>query len=1151
MLMEVRRSTCIFIVLIILIGMPTSYGQNKPVFQNFMTYTHAELQSNNLYGTVKDKQNNLWIATSEGLHYFDGKHFKRFDDGKQLKCIFYDSQQNIWTGSFYNGLYKWDTKTGTVKHYKSDHSDPNSLVNNDINCLYEDNHGLIWIGTGEGISILNPETDTFTNLQDQWPNEGLWGKTILTFHQDNHDRMWIGSWERGLTYTNELPKNGDFSKVTFSHICNESESKKRIGSNHIWKIVEDPFGYLWISTYSAGITLIKPSLELTPGTINIPTYQIIEPGKSNNFTSFYVNDIVFDRNSNVWIGTTDGLNFVSSHTFHNLIKEIETKDNFRSTLASTPIYPEAYNSNSLRDAQIRDIMEDDDGLLWFSTARGLSLYDPAILANFFRYLSPIKGVQIREINCFAHYDSTSLLLGTGNMGIVHYNKLDQTYKPFFPDKISANKIYFIEPVTETQKIWIGSSQGLYIFDPISTESVHVPLSKKVSSGDPINSILSFVRDQNGNVWLATGSGVVYINPIDLNYKVVGLKDEQSNSMGLSDLSVTDIAVDKNGDIWVATYSWLNKIVLNDKADISTIIQYKYHKEDPFSLDCKRIRTLTTDRDFNLWIGTETGIFQYKFKSGHFEKKVKSKNTADVYVTDLIADASGAIWATTSDGLQVYNPNNNTFKTYNGSNGLTNSTFRENSAFLDHDGTLNFGLSDGFLRFNPANISVEPKNSIHISDVQVLGKSIIDFSNFHLPDAIRLHSRENYFSIWYSNRDYRNASDANFSYKLEGYDEKWTHATDQNFAHYTNVRPGNYQFLVRREAQSISSADMATLHIYIKPLFWNTIWFKILIGCSVLAGVIIWHAFKRHQYKMIKKVLSTQVAERTAQLKANKIQIESLLQTTRSHNAQLEKKVKERTENLEKVNKEISRSNADLASFAYAASHDLIEPLRTVSSFLPILEEQIERDDKTMVKTSIKYIKSGVSSMESMIRGLLSYSRINAANANFKKDQNLYEIVNEKVQGLDALLHQKNAKISVDKSLPRMDCDPIQIGGLFHNLISNAIKFNNSDSCEVRIYLVDTDENLFTVCVQDNGIGIEKEYFDRIFEVFKKLNPRSEFAGSGIGLSLCRKYVETHGGNIWVESEFGKGSSFYIQLPYKKKMSNKDMASKNTRYDKTA
>ena len=234
--------------------------------------------------------------------------------------------------------------------------------------------------------------------------------------------------------------------------------------------------------------------------------------------------------------------------------------------------------------------------------------------------------------------------------------------------------------------------------------------------------------------------------------------------------------------------------------------------------------------------------------------------------------------------------------------------------------------------------------------------------------------------------------------------------------------------------------------------------------------------------------------------------------------------------LKHVMADLKRSNEELQQFAYIASHDLQEPLRAIISFSRLLEDQYkDRLDKNG-KEFIYFISEGADRMKILIKDLLAYSRI-STHAKPPKITNLEKILKNVLFNLQESIKENGVIITYDE-LPSLVIDRAQIPQLFQNLISNAIKFQREKPPKIHISAKKIEKEwLFSI--KDNGIGIDPKYFDRIFNIFQRLHTRDEYPGSGIGLAVCKRIVQRYGGKIWVESELGKGSTFFFTIPIEK------------------
>lgn len=225
--------------------------------------------------------------------------------------------------------------------------------------------------------------------------------------------------------------------------------------------------------------------------------------------------------------------------------------------------------------------------------------------------------------------------------------------------------------------------------------------------------------------------------------------------------------------------------------------------------------------------------------------------------------------------------------------------------------------------------------------------------------------------------------------------------------------------------------------------------------------------------------------------------------------------------------ELERSNRDLQQFASVASHDLQEPLRMVASYTQLLGERYASQLDEKARKYIAYAVEGAIRMQRLVNDLLTYSRIGTRDKPIET-ADAHSILGEAIRSLAVAIEESKA-IVTNEELPLVRADALQLVQVFQNLLTNAIKFRSGNFPRIHVSARDGGcEWVFSV--RDNGIGIERQYADRIFVIFQRLHTRQEYPGTGIGLAVCKRIVERHGGRIWFESEPGKGSTFFFTVP---------------------
>ncbi len=253
----------------------------------------------------------------------------------------------------------------------------------------------------------------------------------------------------------------------------------------------------------------------------------------------------------------------------------------------------------------------------------------------------------------------------------------------------------------------------------------------------------------------------------------------------------------------------------------------------------------------------------------------------------------------------------------------------------------------------------------------------------------------------------------------------------------------------------------------------------------------------------------------------------LRETSRSLEAQSRKELQRRARELEKLNKELEESNRELDQFAYIASHDLREPLRTITNFIQLLHKKYAPLFNAEAEQYMKFILEGAERMKSLVKDLLEFSHV--GRKELLRETVSTAVILEKIkQNLHNEITNSGAVIHADSELEiRVNAPLFQ--QLVQNLISNSIKFRDKEKPEIRFAVKDRGDNwLFSV--KDDGIGISKEHQKVIFQIFQRLHKTEEYPGTGIGLAICDKIVRKHGGRIWVKSDFKKGATFFFTLP---------------------
>jgi signal transduction histidine kinase len=394
-------------------------------------------------------------------------------------------------------------------------------------------------------------------------------------------------------------------------------------------------------------------------------------------------------------------------------------------------------------------------------------------------------------------------------------------------------------------------------------------------------------------------------------------------------------------------------------------------------------------------------------------------------------------------------------------------------------------------------------AINAEDISPLKKNITETSDITLPYNTSV------FSFEFASLNYIHSEKKQYAYMLEGFDMNWNEVGPQRIATYTNLDPGKYVFKVKGLNNGEWSSRTIRIPLIITPPFWLTWWFKLVVLIVIISGTIGFYKFRINIIEAQKRKLEQRVQEQTQQL---------ILSAEEEHRAR---------EEAEQANKDLGRKNKEMEQFAYIVSHDLQEPLRTTSSFVGLLQKQHHQgklDEKA--DKYFTFILEASDRMKMLIKNLLDFSRIGVKKEleHVDCDKILYNVLAD----LGMAISEAGANIKHDP-LPVINGYGTELKQLFQNLITNAIKFRKKETSPEINISVQRKDGYWEFAFKDNGIGIQEKHNEKIFVIFQRLHTRTEYEGSGIGLSHCKKIVELHKGEIWVESKPGEGSIFYFTI----------------------
>jgi signal transduction histidine kinase len=571
-----------------------------------------------------------------------------------------------------------------------------------------------------------------------------------------------------------------------------------------------------------------------------------------------------------------------------------------------------------------------------------------------------------------------------------------------------------------------------------------------------------------------------------------------------------------------------------------------------------VSCVNEDLEGNLWIGTTDGLNKYDEKNQRFIRFNENAGLPNNVITNLLFDDKGSLWITTNKGLTRLDSerfmlrnseedtiNNRIIRNYGMADDLQNTDFRQNASYKDSDGQIYLGGINGFNVFHPDSI-MDNKNipNVIITEFKLFNKTVTFNSEnspltkpIELTQRIILNHKQSVFTFGFVALNYNATLKNQYAYKLQGYDKDWNYIGNKHEVTYTSLPAGNYIFrVIASNNDGLWNTQGVTLQLRIIPPFWERWWFRGAIMLWVLFLIYIYYSHRLLKEKKTNKLLENKVAQRTEQLseKNNLLMIQTKhLNEANSILKVRQQLIEEQSEELKSQRDELKEVNEVKDMLFSVVAHDLKNPFSTVLGLSDLLKLKYnDYSDKQRMEI-ISSVYNSLKVINDLIISLLEWSRSQMGNLNPQFDiHNLSELLLKNIQLANVNAQVKNIKIingvHENEFLVKMDVD--LINAVIRNLISNAIKFTPIDGIISISCVRNTDKVI--VKIRDNGVGITKDILPKLFlkSNFETTYGTNNEKGSGLGLKICQDFVKLHNGEIWVESEEGKGSEFCFSLP---------------------
>lgn len=1100
-------------------------GLNKFDGHTFSVYKSypgdsSSLTNNKFRNIVEDSNGFLWVKTYDhNVYRFDkntGK-FLAISRRSGMRDIIADrihpmSDGSTWLTTTHAGLlhvvFDKAKKEPETRHYTKSGSGNFKLPSDSINFFFEDNQKNVWAGTKAGLVRIDPKGKTKVFSRH----------LSLTCAVQHGNTIYFGSRD-GKLISHEIASGKFFSRelsagnrINAIHVSKHRNlyaatlgsglinldlaSGKTIISrspvfHSLFSIFEDRGGRLWFESDAPGIVKYDPQTN---------TFKRFAQKKDSYATSPSNNYMVFeDFKGKLWTrlkgggfgyynAAEDRLDYfhnepgVSNHKFSNIV---------------TALYP------------------DSTGILWLATIDGGLNKITFSGDNFSQKLmvnNPVNKSQ-NEVRLLFEDSKRRLWVGTkaGDLAVYKDGVRQQGIFNINPEEIG--KVYAI--MEDKQGVfWIGTKGGgLLTASPLDAKANRYTLKRFLPEpGNPNsighNTIYSILQDRKGRIWLGTfGAGLSEVIKTESGISFKNTKSLFHNYPSECNY-IRHLCEDPSGKLWIATTNGL--VIANKDRLIGGKDAYRVFKKipgDPSSLGNNEVQFVFKDKAGSMWVGTfGGGLNKLLSDIRSDEKKFRSYTREDGLPNDIILsiaeDTRGHLWVATGKGLARFDARSERFKTYDSHDGLGLKAFSEAAAFRSFDGTMFFGGTEGYISFDPRKLhNRKIRAEMVLTNIQLYNNDVVPgavgsplASSLNSTSHLVLDYDQSVVSIEYALLDYRAAHKSNYAYVLRGYDKDWHYVRDQRKATYTNLPPGDYEFVVKSlNNDMFSNIPQKSIRLTILPPPWLS-WWAYLAYFLLLIGLV----------EMARRIAFAIIRLR------NKVTIEQKLTELK-------------------------------LQFFTNISHELRTPLTLIVNPLDELSrnEGISEQSKQYISTA----RRNAGRMVRFVNQLLDFRKVQSGKMNLNvTETEVLGLLHEVAGYFDGLAREKNIDFKLELNARELFAwvDPEKLDIVIYNLLSNAFKFSPNGTTITLSLINKPETGNFDILISDQGPGVPPGKLHEIFDLYYEGGQAtSNLKGTGIGLALSAELIRAHKGEIFAENNKDSGMTFTLRL-----RSGKDHFSEN-------
>lgn len=1133
----------VIVLLFKLVGLlfPAALLYSQETTLHFEHLTSKEGLSHNAVSCiVQDNQGYIWIGTHSGLNKFDGYNFEVFLNdpkndssisGSRINSLLIDSRGNMWVGTIYKGLNLYSEKTNSFTRFIYDPDNPASISSNDIRRIFEDSKGRLWVCThGGGLNRLISIEKGFKHYVHEPENPGsLMNNDVFSIVEDKRGTLWIGTNGGGIHQYIEEKDN--FKYYSFSLPNSSNLSPANFGVT----LCPDHQDNIWIGTESEGLFCFNMKDE----TFSHFTYGASDKHLGNKI----ITDVVLCNDSELWVGTDGGgINILnlSDHKF-------------------TYIKNNPYDASSLSNDQVQFIYRDPQDDIWIGNYNGgVNTYfsHKRKFEHFHKELNNKKSLSNNAVLCFEEDSDGNIWIGTDGGGLNLFDPEKRTFQHFIHNESNVNSISgnVVKWITEDKNglLWIGTYEdGLNIYNRKTNTFKHYHNNSQDSHSISSNHIWYIMQDSRGDMYIGTLDG---LNRYDRKKdQFIRYYNNSNNSSSLSNNIIMYIYEDSFNNLWIGTDGGGLNLMDRDKG---TFTRYMNDDEDSTTLSNNFIKVIYEDTQGSLWIGTMGGgLNKLNRKTGKFTAFTTRNNLPSNNIDGIIEDDSCNLWLSTSNGICRFNYKTKEVRTYSVDDGLQDVEFTYSSFLKASNGDFYFGGINGFNRFRPDQLSdnshIPP---VALTNLYLFNKKIelggpdgILKTSLSTTKEIKLQYDQNVIGIEFAALDYTSPKNNRYRYRLDNFDKAWTEVdANHRLATYTNLNPGEYTFIViASNNDHVWNEKGTSIKIIILPPFWKTLWFRVIVVLLIMAVLFGIYFIRVAQIQRRNIILKKEVQKRTRELNDKNTLLTEQTAELNETNTLLEErqqKIEEQAEELSTANDQLLMINDKLSElntmkdkFFSIIGHDLKNPINVIMGFSEMLKIRIDTLSPEKRAIYIDNIFNSAKNTYDLLENLLDWARSQSGRMEIQPEStNIIQQINSNILLLKEGIREKKISVSTEypEEIQPAFCDSNMVDTIIRNLLINAVKYTRQGGKITVKVTIDKKSDLIKTVISDTGIGIPDDKIDRLFSLDRSFSTEGTAGetGTGLGLILCKEFIEKNNGEIWVESEVDKGSVFTFTLP---------------------